>query len=240
MKKFLAILMALALVLSLAACGEKAAPTTESTTEATTESTTESTSEETSESTEEPAATINKEVASYLGTVENNVYVNEAAGFSFTPAEGWTLLDMEQVQQLNTIDLTSIVDAADLKDALSTAQIIPLYAGNDDGDNFGATMSVLSEEEATMTEEELIESLIPQLEQAYASMGYTVENIEAGKVLVGDVEKACINQTMTVNDVTVYQAQIYFLFDGICYTVTYSSQNADTINNAFMMFALAA
>ena len=231
MKKFLAILMALALVLSLAACGEKAAPTTESTTEATTESTTESTSEETSESTEEPAATINEEVASYLGTVENNVYVNEAAGFSFTPAEGWTLLDMEQ---------TSIVDAADLKDALSTAQIIPLYAGNDDGDNFGATMSALSEEEATMTEEELIESLIPQLEQAYASAGYTVENIEAGKVLVGDVEKACINQTMTVNDVTVYQTQIYFLFDGICYTVTYSSQNADTINSAFMMFALAA
>ena len=80
MKKFLAILMALALVLSLAACGEKAAPTTESTTEATTESTTESTSEETSESTEEPAATINEEVASYLGNVENNVYVNEAAG----------------------------------------------------------------------------------------------------------------------------------------------------------------
>ena len=147
---------------------------------------------------------------------------------------------MEQVQQLNTIDLTSIVDAADLKDALSTAQIIPLYAGNDDGDNFGATMSVLSEEEATMTEEELIESLIPQLEQAYASAGYTVENIEAGKVLVGDVEKACINQTMTLNDVTVYQTQIYFLFDGICYAVTYSSQNADTINSAFMMFALAA
>lgn len=91
-----------------------------------------------------------------------------------------------------------------------------------------------------MTEEELIESLIPQLEQAYASTGYTVENIEAGKVLVGDVEKACINQTMTVNDVTVYQTLICFLFDGICYAVTYSSQNADTINNAFMMLALTA
>lgn len=240
MKKFLAILMALALVLSLAACGEKATPTTESTTEATTESTTESTSEETSESTEETAATINEEVASYLGTVEDNVYVNEAAGFSFTPAAGWTLLDMEQVQQLNTIDLTSIVDAADLKDALGTTQIMPLYAGNDDGDTVNVSMSLLSDEEATMTEEEVINSLIPQLEQAYASMGYTVENIEAGKILVGDVEKVCINQTMTVNDVTLYQTQIIFMADGIGYTLTYSTQNADTINDAFMMLALIA
>ena len=142
-KRIIALTLALLMVLSMTACGEKPAPT-EAPTAATTEPTaapTEAATEASTEApTEAPTEATEPENSLALGTVENGTYTNTYAGIGCDLDSSWIIYTADQLQELP--DMTQqMVEGTELEELMANVtQFTDVFAENVD---MLATMNVL-------------------------------------------------------------------------------------------------
>lgn len=248
MKKILALILSLAMVFTLAACGgtntdpstepsestaePTEAPTTEST-EAPTEEPTEAPTEEPTETPTEPSA----ELSAAMGGIDGATYTNEMFGITFQLPESWAFATEEELAVLSGL-AESIYDETIVGALLDTgATPIVMCAMNGFGTssvNMNVQMLtdalVLSLDEYTSMTAEIMPSLLE-------SSGMTVSNLETKQVSLAGEDRLGIAYDAEYGGVVMSQFIYYLAADGYLATVTITSPTAEEIDTIITNFA---
>lgn len=232
-KKFLAFFLTLVLVLSLCACGNagndsrKEDDTQNSIEEPTTEEPTEDTTEEATED----------DSAVSFGTVSGNTYENTFIGLSCTLDDSWYIFSREEVAALSGIT-SEIVTDEDLKQLMSASgAVMDFYAMKDDGQtSVNITITDLGISVGSSSEQAVVEEMLPTLESAYASMGYSNLEITTETVEFAGSSHPCIVTSAELNGSQIFQRQVFLLVDHYSATVTSSTFHEDGTTAVFDAF----
>lgn len=176
--RFAALLLALLLAMSLAACGKK-----------------------TDGGDPDPAPT--KEFSA--GKVDGSTYTNEYFGFSVSLTEdfGWTYFTDEQIAQI-TGQTAELLDSKELADAAKVST--EMYAMRDDYASVNITVEKLGKVNGVLLDEEgYVDASLNSLPDQLLTAGYT--DVEAAKTTVSfaGAEHYAIAVSAVVQDVPVYE-----------------------------------
>lgn len=199
MKKVISLLLALAMVMSLAACGsgdsgENTTAATTAATEATTEATTQATEAEIDSS-------------EVIGSVEGNTYTNEFLGLTCTLDDSWTILSVEELAELNgaVAELTTDEDLAELLSESGTVQDFyamaqeGLYTLNITVEDLGLLYGI------TMSEDDYIGQSGDALVSGLESIGMTDVVVTPTPVTVAGEEHAGMTISASYMGVNAYE-----------------------------------
>ncbi len=158
-----------------------------------------------------------------LGNTSGNNYKNEFLGIGCRLDEGWTFYTQDQIYELNNIVTDSFDE--DISEQIKNATIIYDMAATD---NMGGTINVNLEKLSTVASivydvENYIDSVLSQLEDAMAQIGFTLESCEKISVnFAGKTEKG-IKGIMSVDDIKVYQKLVCIKRGNYMANITVSS-----------------
>lgn len=223
LKPIFAFAAALALLFTLCACGS-------------TESNAPSTTESTEPSTTQSSQPTGQEIS--LGTVTGSRYENDSIGLACEPGSGWYIYSKDEIAQLSGLVKENVSDEDLLKLMENNGTVIVFYAAKDDGANsVNITVTNTGNQlEGVVTEEQLLDATLPQIEQAYPSLGYDDLEIGTDTVTFAGTSHPCIVVSATVNGAQLYQRQV-FLLKGTCSVcVTSSSYFTDTTVEQLALF----
>ncbi len=229
MKKFLSVLLAVLMLLSLVACGEDSKPASSvNNTPAT------STPESKTESSEVSSETSSNDIAEEhklfeRGVVDGNVYTNEFAGVRFTAPEAMTFYTDEEI--------AAVYGASEemFNITLDTSIIYDMYAMNPET---GATVNVNYENMgllygALLTAESYLAASKSNLEAVFNDTpGMNVTSLEQSTVNVGGEEMPCINLVIDINGMSLYETLVTKEADNYMMVFTIgalSTEEIDTI-----------
>lgn len=223
MKRLLAALLALAMVVALAGCSGKApsgtitqTKPTEAATEASTEAPTEAPAEASTE------ATVS------LGRMAGGVYENTYAGFACTLDESWTYYTAEELQDLSDLTQDALQDSTLAEQTGKFDQITDMMAENQE---LLASLNVnytrLSAQEriafAVANEEQIVDATLEQMDvlvQTYAQMGIDNAQLEKTTVTFLGQEHTAIHTSASIQDTPYYILQLFCYNLGGQYYVT--------------------
>jgi hypothetical protein len=252
MKKLIALLLALTMVLALAACGgekkdkdhepeKNTKPTTEATAEPTTEPTVEPTTEPTVAPTTEPAtepATEPQVEETLQGIQDGNTYTNSLLGLTFTAPEGWGLADNSQLAQILGMSADALTPE-NFQRTLDTAGVaMILYAASADGlVNVNVVLENLARSNAQdITEEQYVQAtkdiVIATMENAGA------ENLEyeSGALSFAGAAHYAVAMQGTIGGVDLYEAQVYIKCGDYMACFTVASYGENHVEEVLAMF----
>ena len=210
MKKKLCLFLALVLVLSLAACGEKPEVGGEVKPNDQLFDTIPAgvVQEKEPEETEKDLS---------LGRMEGGIYTNEYAGFTCELDSNWAFMSAVELQQVPAT-VTDAISGSELADALeNTQQFMDMQAENvTDLTTMNVLYQKMSMQErllyATMSEEQVLENILTQkdmLIEAYAQAGIYVSSMTVVKVNFLGQERYAMRTEATMQDVPYYILQLY-------------------------------
>ena len=220
LKPIFALVAALALLFTLCACGSSESKEPSTTAPSTTES---------------PKPT-EQEIS--LGTVTGGRYENSSIGLACEPGSDWYIYSKDEIAQLSGIVEENVSDEDLLNLMKNNGTVIVFYAAKDDGaTSVNITVTDTgSKLEGVVTEEQLLDATLPQIEQAYPSLGYDDLEIGTDTVTFAGASHPCIVVSATANGAQLYQRQV-FLLKGTCsICVTSSSFFTDTTVEQLALF----
>lgn len=198
MKKILAVLLALIMLLSLAGCGGKQDISGSVTFDDNKETVTDSTEEESEDEFE-------------IGVTTGGTYENAFIGFGLKIPDDWMFYSEEQINQLNGL-VADMVDDEQLKEQLKNAKTIyDMYAISADGlQTINVTMENLGVAYGKMvSEDDYIDIALRTLPSQLVSAGYD-EDMEIEKVTVdfAGEQRSAIKIKAAVYGSEVYQMMV--------------------------------
>lgn len=242
-RKMLALLLVLAMLSALIACGsdaKKEEPTTEPTTTepVTTEPTTEAPTTE-APTTEEPTteSTADEEV-SIRGEVNGNTYINRAIDCAVTLGSEWTIADEAALAQL--AGLTSeLIDYERAKEMIENGQTVFDFNATKDGGlssiNINITFNNVSGMDS-LDEETLLNLSKEQTKTVLEASGYENLNVEIVPITFAGEDHYCMALTSTFNGMTIYQYSVMLLTDSYIYAIATTSCNEDLAAGYLALF----
>ena len=226
LKRMAALLLTVALLCGLAACGGETQPeaTEVETTAATEPSTTEpeTTEPETTEApTEtEPETTENEALSGLdLGTIDGNTYTNETLGLRCELDANWYVYTEAELASLMGVVADSFSDTV-IGDAVENSQSVTVFFAMDTTTYGNINITVSKNDLSSLSEENFIALMVPQMKPLLEQSGF--ENVtctEAEFEFVGQTHTG-IDITATVQGMTVYERQVYLMADSCMYVVT--------------------
>ena len=230
MKKIFALLLALAMLLSLSACGGSAAKEPQQP-EAT---------EPAAEPASEPAENGAEEDEPILGVYDEAAYVytNEFAGLACQLDESWTVLDQAQIAEVMGL-ASELVTDEDAKNVLENSGAVhPFYAFTDEGlvtlnmgiENLGLLYGVLLDEKTYA--EKGAEQLAPALE----SMGMSDVSTEITTISFAGGEHTAIRVYGLFQGVDFYETLVCVKVKSYIATITAGSYLEDVTGDVLAMF----
>ena len=219
MKKLLALMLALALTLSLAACSVKINPTDDG-----------------ADKTEPSSGNIWKEDLFHFGTVNGSDYENDLLGYGCA-LEGWTFADADMIAQLNQIGKDLLTE--DVQEAFEkTGAIMDMFAQTEDGlQNINIQfqdMNVLYS--MLLSADKLVDMTIPQLPATLEGAGYENINIEKTTVSLGGDEHPAISIVSEIYGVPTYQKEVVVVRKGYAIFIAVTSMLEDNTDALFELF----
>ncbi len=225
MKKLLAIILALAAVLCLAACGGEEAPAPD-------EPQQEISQPEQEETPTEPEEPV-EEVDPKRGSVTDNVYKNEAFGISFTADENWYFMTDEEIASLMNISAEQML-ADEYAEMIAEADIIyDMYANSLAGggsvnvnyENLGLIYGSIFDEKA------YLEISKTQLSTQLEGSEVGIEKCELSTVSVSGTEVPCLEIELDYFGFPVYEKLIAKKVGSWMGVVTLSADSAEAIDS---------
>lgn len=177
-----------------------------------------------------------------FGQTEGSTYYNERFGIRCTLDDGWYIYSEEEKAEVagNT---NSLLTDAELEDLVTSGEttVYEFFAQKEN-----ATLNIVLAAEKNislnfLTEEKLIEGMLPQLEEAYLAVGFEDLNIEQSTTQFLGKEHPCILTTCSLNGVPMQQRQVIVLSGSyyICITAsTYYENTTDEILSCFTPFSV--
>lgn len=246
MKKLFALLLALAMVFCLAACGESKGskdtttePTTEPTEEVTTAPTEEPTDAPTEEVTEAPtdATEPNSDETddAIRGIIEGDVYTNELVQLGFQLPEGWCFASDSEIAQITGLTQDMIgEDMSKLLDQGLSAMVF--YAFNDQGTS-NVNMNVQKVPGVSaLPMDTYTESVCDMIPNLMAQANMTVNSIEAREVEFAGETRLGIFYETEFSGAVLQQFSYYLASGDYLATVTVTCQDADEIPQIIAQF----
>ena len=229
LKKTIALLLALLLMGSLAACGGKRAPASDNPppAENSQEEQTPANEPEPSEGSQPPKETT---PAFQPGAVEENTYTSDFLGLTLTLEEGWIIADQEQLAQLGGLVSESIDDEVLRKQLADGGVIYDFYALNAaDNSSINITVQELGSLGGLLIDEEAYaEANLKALPDAMASAGITVDKLEKTTVRLAGADRIALALEGKVKGVPLYEV-IVPVKSGACIAcVTAATYSKDT------------
>lgn len=242
LKRIAALLLAVALLCGLAACGGKTQPeaTEVETTAATEPSTTEpeTTEPETTEApTEtEPETTENEALSGLdLGNVDGNTYTNETLGLRCELGDNWYVYSETELASLMGVVADSLSDSI-IGDAIDNNQSVTVFFAMDTTTYGNINITISKDSMSALGEENFVALMVPQMKPILEQSGF--ENVtctEAEFEFAGQTHTG-IDITATVQGMTVYERQVYLMADSCMYVVTataYEENGAQAMLDTF-------
>ena len=231
MKKYLSVLLALAMILSLAACsgtqdvhGIKAELTPPPAITAAPAETKAPAETAAPEATEAPAAAEEPEADLSLGSVEGLTYENAFIGIGCKLGSGWRFYSEEEITQLN--GLTQEYFSDDYLEKVKNADMFyDMYAAGENGvDSINVILQKLSPLQViALDTAQSLEESVPEIEKALGNMGYTDIKHEMGKATLGNGTYDVLYVSSVINGVNAYQASVLIKCSGYVANITFST-----------------
>ena len=181
MKRIFAILLALCMVFTLAACGSPS-----------------------------NGGGANKPDESQLkGKAENGVYENAYLNLSIALPENWIFYDEEQMAQVNgmTAELFGEGNVADAID--KSGQFMDMMMGNAQGSSVNLLIRKMETALALFTDEQIFDNVKDEMKKQFEDVGFTVEKIETITMKVGGEDRAVCHMVLN-GGYTVDEYQIWY------------------------------
>ena len=242
LKRMAALLLTVALLCGLAACGGETQPeaTKVETTAATEPSTTEpeTTEPETTEApTETESETTENEALSGLdlGNVDGNTYTNETLGLRCELGDNWYVYSEAELASLMGVVADSLSDSI-IGDAIDNNQSVTVFFAMDTTTYGNINITISKDSMSALGEENFVALMVPQLKPLLEQSGF--ENVtctEAEFEFAGQTHTG-IDITATVQGMTVYERQVYLMADSCMYVVTataYEENGAQAMLDTF-------
>lgn len=153
-----------------------------------------------------------------VGTVKNNVYVNEFFGCKVPLPKGYTYADYKQLAEENAVTADVVKDSdAILKKVEKGETFTVACAENDDGENL--LIMLMKDDSITSVEKDLFgEDSQDYYKEVLAGQGFTVKKIGVEKdEVAGEKQPFLIIQSVSgkvklYQKLLIYQKDDYFLF----------------------------
>lgn len=201
MKKFFALLLAFAMLFSLAACSEEAAEN------------------------EEPEEII--EVTPERGTVENGFYENKAFGISFDANENWYFLTDDEIAQSMGIAAEKVYSGEIPEDA---ENIYDLYCVDmETGTTVSINYEDLGTIGGFTTENEYLEIVVTQLFEAGTDSGVTESELSVAEI--SGEKFPCLNLTLETGGMKIYERIVVKKVGTWMGTVTFATLDESEIED---------
>lgn len=212
LKKAVALLLALVLALSLAACGGKSAPVEDKTPTQSGEST-ENTGD--SQETQTPNDAQSSEDAQgpefHRGTVEGSTYTSDFFGLMLTLDDNWIIANDEQLAQLGGLVADTFDDETFKKQMEGGSTVYDLYCLNQtDNSSINITVQDLgSLGGIMMNEETYADASLKGLPEVLASAGINVANLEKTTLDFAGSSRTALKLDGTTGDVSLYETMVF-------------------------------
>ena len=228
LKSAAALLLVMALLCSLAACGGKTQPeeTEPETTAATEPSTTEETTEP--ETTEAPTTTeaepTEDETLSGLdiGTVEGNTYTNETLALRCELDANWYVYSEDDLASLMGAVADVLSDTA-VSEAVENNQSVIVFYAMDTATYSNINITVSKNDMSALGEENFVALMVPQMKPILEQSGFEDVTCTQAEFEFAGQTHTGIDITGTTQGVTVYERQVYLMVDSCMYVVTATS-----------------
>lgn len=214
LKKLFALLLALVLTLSLAACGGKTAPADDKTPTQNNETTDNTQEAEDTGDSQNPDNTGDSQntdnpdqVEFRRGTVEGNTYTSDFLGITATLDENWIIANDEQLAQLGGLVSDSFKDE-DIKKLLENGSTVyEFYALNQtDNSSVNITVQDLGSLGGIMVDEDAYaDANLKGLPEVLSDGGITVTKLEKTTVAFAGSTHAALTLEGTVSEVALYE-----------------------------------
>lgn len=223
MKRFLTLILALCLVLSLAACGGDSTSTTAAKTEApaTTEAATTEAPVTTTEApvttteapvttTEAPATTEASESALHHGKVEKGVYTNESLNIRLEAPKGWIFYSDEQIAAQNNLTV-EFLEGTDLAETIQkNGQMMDMMVqSTTDGSNANLMIQPAQAALNLYSDEQLYTLLEETYRAQMGAAGMEISSYEVEKFQALGEERDVLKIGIKMNDVELTEYQIW-------------------------------
>lgn len=229
LKSAAVLLLVMALLCSLAACGGETQPeaTEPETTTAPTEApTTEETTEP--ETTEAPTTTeaepTEDETLSGLdiGTVEGNTYTNETLALRCELDANWYIYTEDELASLMGAVADVLSDTA-VSEAVENNQSIIVFYAMDTATYSNINITVSKNDMSALGEENFVALMVPQMKPILEQSGFEDVTCTQAEFEFAGQTHTGIDITGTTQGVTVYERQVYLMVDSCMYVVTATS-----------------
>ena len=210
LKRMAALLLTVALLCGLAACGGETQP----------EATEVETTAATEPSTTEPETTENEALSGLdLGTIDGNTYTNETLGLRCELDANWYVYTEAELASLMGVVADTLSDT-DIGDAVENSQSVTVFFAMDTTTYGNLNIAVSKNSMYSLSEENFVALMVPQMKPLLEQSGF--ENVictEAEFKFAGQTHTG-IDITATVQGMTVYERQVYLMADSCMYVVT--------------------
>lgn len=236
MKKFLALILAILMVLSLAACGESKRSSKKEKKNNTNVATEVATEEETENNfnivTEAPTSgnidiSINDDAIEF-GNLEEHSFTNRDMGIGIVVPSDWTTKSIDEIATLNRTDADTMLN--DFESHMSKAQVAYMFYSSDDstGNNINITLENLAmTNNAGINGEEYLELAEKTLKSAFDQMGATDVSTNITTVDIDGKTFDCIEIDSVVSGVELTQLQIVVPLGDYMAGITFTATDLD-------------
>ena len=225
MKKWIALLLAALLVLSLTACSSTPSESKPTDNAADSDTPTDTT------------AATEAEVEFETGAVEGQTYTSDLLKLSLTLDDNWQFLSREEIDQVMGITSDLVSDEEIAKSLEDGNSYTDMYATNT---ATGATVNLLLQKVGVsallLNEKSVLEASEESIVAALESMGLSNIRYEIGTMTFAGKEHACAEITGEINGVTLYEKQVCFIKGTYIASITASTvdeNGAEEILNQF-------
>ena len=210
-KKFCALLLALLLTMSLAACGGGAEDTN--------------------------GPTPQKQFSA--GTTTGNTYTNEYFGFTCTLDESWVFLDRDQISQV-TGQVSDILGSDSLSDVYASGKVVmEMYAGNTEGSTVNVTVENLGVVNGAVYDEiGYVDVSLKSLPDQMTTAGYSDVSAEMVTVTFAGAQHYGISLSGKVNGSTLYETLVCIKEGNYMAVVTFATFGEDAADTMACFKAL--
>lgn len=215
MKKLLALVLALSLVFCFAGCG---------------------TSPEDVRGEQQDNTASDKEFS--MGAVEGLTYENKFIGIGCKLSSDWAFYTDEEIKELN--NLSEEIMGDELTETIKEADIVyDMYASTAEGDTININLEKATALQVLSLDlKENFKAIFDSLKTSFEGAGFTDVNYELSTVKIGDKDFDCMNITMKLEGVTLYETLISIKCSNYLASIAVASIDKATVDSALASFYL--